>query len=136
MKSKKAWSYIIYFMLSLLLLTGCASAPPETRAGEWMGSTDFGNFTLFVEPDGMAITKIEYSFQSCSKAIISGGATFSGTLARKDGAPIANIENENFTIETQGITTLSFNGKFNNAGTRASGKWVAGACSGKWTSNR
>ena len=123
-------------MLSVLVLSACASAPPETRAGEWKGTTDFGNFTMFVEPDGLSITKIEYSFQSCSKAIISGSATISGTLARKDGAPITNIENGKFTIEVTGLTTISFDGKFNPAGTTLSGKWVAGACSGRWTTTR
>ena len=134
MNHRKALHVVMGLVLMAGYLSGCASAPPETRAGEWKGSTDFGEFTLFVDPSGTAITKIEYSFQSCSKAIISGGVTFSGTLARKDGSPIASIEDGKFTVEVEGSTTISFEGQFNKAGTRASGTWVAGDCSGKWTS--
>ena len=123
-------------VLIALLLFGCASAPPETRAGEWKASADFGEFTFVVDPSGTAITKIEYSFQSCSAAIISGSATFSGTLARQDGSPIASIENGRFTLDVTGIPEMSFQGKFNRTGTRASGSWTAGACSGKWVATR
>jgi len=136
MNNRKALQMIIGLVLVVGFLPGCASAPPETRAGEWEGSADFGKFTLFVDPTGTAITKIEYSFQSCSKAIISGGVTLSGTLARKDGQPVASIDDGKFTLDVKGITTMSFEGKFNKAGTRASGTWVAGACSGNWTSTR
>ena len=136
MIDRKALHMVMGLVLVALFLSGCGSAPPETRAGEWQGSTDFGEFTILLDPTGTSITQIEYSFESCSSAILSGSVRFEGTLVRKDGEPLAAIEDGKFSVEVSGMTTISFEGKFNSAGTRASGTWVAGACEGKWTSNR
>ena len=134
MYSRKASGLLVRLALIALLLSGCGpSAPPETRAGEWKATTDFGEFTFTVDPGGTTITSIEYSFQSCSSAIIAGSVTFSGTLNLEDGLP---IENGKFTLEVGGVTSMEFQGKFSRDGTRASGSWTAGACSGKWTSTR
>ena len=136
MKNSNAIRFIIVLIISVILFSGCTSAPPEIRAGEWKGSTDFGDFTLYVDPGGTEITKIDYSFQSCSSAILSGSVKFSGSLERKDGGPISTIDNGKFEIDAQGVTTIYFKGKFNSAGTSASGKWEAGACSANWTMKR
>jgi hypothetical protein len=134
MNSRKSSRMLVGLALIALLLSGCGpSAPPETRAGEWKATTDFGEFTFTVDPSGTTITSIEYSFQSCSDAIISGSVTFSGTIDLKEGLP---IENGKFTLEVGGISSMEFDGKFSRDGTRASGSWTAGACSGKWTSTR
>jgi hypothetical protein len=134
MNIRKSSRLLVGMALIALLLSGCGpSAPPETRAGEWKATTDFGEFTFTVDPSGTTITSIEYSFQSCSDAIISGSVTFSGTIDLKEGLP---IENGKFTLEVGGISSMEFDGKFSRDGTRASGSWTAGACSGKWTSTR
>jgi hypothetical protein len=134
MNSRKSSRMLVGLALIALLLSGCGpSAPPETRAGEWKATTDFGEFTFTVDPSGTTITSIEYSFQSCSDAIISGSVTFSGTIDLGEGLP---IENGKFTLEVGGVTSMEFDGKFSRDGTRASGSWTAGACSGKWTSTR
>ena len=125
---------LVGLALIALLFSGCGpSAPPETRAGKWEATTDFGEFTFTVDPSGTTITSIEYSFQSCSDAIISGSITFSGTIDLGEGL---SIENSKFTLEVGGVTSMEFDGKFNRDGTRASGSWTAGACSGKWASTR
>ena len=134
MNSRKSSRLLVGLALIVLLLSGCGpSAPPETRAGEWKATTDFGEFTFTVDPSGTTITSIEYSFQSCSDAIISGSITFSGTIDLGEGLP---IENGKFTLEVGGVASMEFDGKFSRDGTRASGSWTAGACSGKWTSTR
>ena len=140
MYSRKASGLLARLALIALLLSGCGpSAPPETRAGDWKATTDFGEFTFTVDPGGTTITSIEYSFQSCSSAIITGSVTFSGTINLEVGAhrdaPLP-IENGKFTLEVGGVTSMEFHGKFSRDGTRASGSWTAGACSGKWTSTR
>ncbi|MGD9119007.1 MAG: hypothetical protein PVJ08_09825 [Dehalococcoidia bacterium] len=122
------------FMLSLALIAvfvfGCGeSAPPETRAGEWNASTDFGEFTLFVDSSGTMITSIEYSYQSCSKSIISGGVTFSNIISFEEGLP---IEDNKFSLEMEGVSSMELKGTFSRDGTSASGSWKAGDCSGKW----
>ena len=124
----------VSLVLVALLSSGCGpGAPPETRAGEWTATTDFGEFTFIVDPSGMTITSIEYSFQSCSDAIISGSITFSGTIDLEDGLP---IEDNKFTLEIGGVSSMEFQGKFSRDGTQASGSWTAGACSGKWNATR
>ena len=134
MNNRTSSRMLVGLALIALLLSGCGpSAPPETRAGEWKATTDFGEFTFTVDPSGTTITSIEYSFQSCSDAIISGSITFSGTLDLEEGLP---IENGKFTLEVGGVASMEFDGKFSRDGTRASGSWTAGACSGKWTSTR
>ena len=134
MNSRKSSRLLVGLALIALLLSGCGpSAPPETRAGEWKATTDFGEFTFTVDPSGTTITSIEYSFQSCSDAIISGSVTFSGTIDLGEGLP---IENGKFTLEVGGVASMEFDGKFSRDGTRASGSWTAGACSGKWASTR
>ena len=134
MNSRKSSRMLVGLALIALLLSGCGpSAPPETRAGEWKATTDFGEFTFTVDPSGTTITSIEYSFQSCSDAIISGSITFSGTIDLGEGL---SIENDKFTLEVGGVASMEFDGKFNRDGTRASGSWTAGACSGKWASTR
>lgn len=134
MNSRKSLGVLVRLVLIVLLLSGCGpSAPPETRAGEWKATTDFGEFTFTVDPSGTTITSIEYSFQSCSAAIISGSVRFSGTINLEEGLP---IENDKFTLEMGGVTSMEFQGKFSRDGTRASGSWTAGACSGKWASTR
>jgi hypothetical protein len=133
MNNRRALHMVIGLILVAWFLSGCASAPPEARAGEWKASADFGEFTFFVDPSGTAINKIEFSYQSCSKAIISGAITNSGSLESKDGGSIANIIDGKFEVQ---LLRDSFKGKFNNANTRASGTWEAGACSGSWTSSR
>ena len=134
MNSRKSSRLLVGLALIALLLSGCGpSAPPETRAGEWKATTDFGEFTFTVDPSGTTITSIEYSFQSCSDAIISGSVTFSGTIDLGEGL---SIENDKFTLEVGGVASMEFDGKFSRDGTRASGSWTAGACSGKWASTR
>jgi hypothetical protein len=134
MNNRTSSRLLVGLALIALLLSGCGpSAPPETRAGEWKATTDFGEFTFTVDPSGTTITSIEYSFQSCSDAIISGSVTFSGTIDLGEGLP---IENGKFTLEVGGVTSMEFDGKFSRDGTRASGSWTAGACSGKWASTR
>ena len=134
MNTRKSSMLLMGLALMALLLSGCGpSAPPETRAGEWEAITDFGEFTFTVDSSGTTITSIEYSFQSCSDAIISGSVTFSGTIDLREGLP---IEDGKFTLEVGGVTSMEFDGKFSRDGTRASGSWTAGACSGKWTSTR
>ncbi|MFZ2096526.1 MAG: hypothetical protein WAV05_07790 [Anaerolineales bacterium] len=133
MSNRRALHMVMGLVLVAWFLSGCASAPPEVRAGEWKASADFGEFTFFVDPSGTAISKIEYSYQSCSKAIISGAVTIEGSLESKDGGPIASIVDGKFEVQT---SQDSFKGKFNNTNTRASGTWEAGACSGSWTSSR
>lgn len=134
MNTRKSSRLLVGLALIALLLSGCGpSAPPETRAGKWEATTDFGEFTFTVDPSGTTITSIEYSFQSCSDAIISGSVTFSGTIDLGEGL---SIENGKFTLEVGGVASMEFDGKFSRDGTRASGSWTAGACSGKWTSTR
>ena len=134
MDSRKWSGLLVSLTLIALLVAGCGpSAPPETRAGKWKATTDFGEFTLTVDPSGTTITSIEYSYQSCSDAIISGSVTFSGTIDLDEGLP---IENDKFTMEIGGIASMEFEGKFSRDGTRASGSWKAGACSGKWTATQ
>lgn len=137
MNGKRVFVYTLSLVLSIFVLSACDSAPPETRAGDWKGTTDFGEFTLVVDPTGMEITEIEYSFESCSSAIISGSVVLAGTLATKDGSPVMIIEdNGSFFIEISGGFSMIFDGKFSRDGTRASGIIEAVACSGDFLINR
>lgn len=137
MNRKSTWVYTLSLVLSIFILSACASAPPETRAGDWKGETDFGDFTIVVNSTGTEITEIEYAFESCSSAIISGSMMFTGTLARKDGGPLLDIEdNGEFFIEISGGASMLFDGKFSKNGTKVSGKVEALGCSGRWTTNR
>ncbi len=131
-KHNKAMLKILFLTMSSLLivfpLIGCGpSAPPETRAGEWKASTDFGEFTLFVDPSGTTITSIEFS-QSCSSKV-----TFSGTINLDEGLP---IENNKFTLELESAPSMKFQGTFSKDGTSASGSWKAGDCSDNWKVTR
>ena len=134
MKITKSLILLASLALILLLSFSCGpSAPPETRAGEWEASTDFGEFTFIVDPTGTKITSLDYGYQSCSSAILSGGVTFSSTINIEGGLP---IEGNKFTLETGGISSMEFKGSFSKDGTSASGSWKAGDCSGKWKVTR
>ena len=134
MKKTKSGVLLVGLTLILLISFSCGpSAPPETRAGEWEASTDFGEFTFIVDPTGTTITSIDYSYQSCSSAILSGGVTFSSTIDLVGGLP---IEGNKFTLEIGGISSMEFKGSFSKDGTSASGSWKAGDCSDNWKANK
>jgi len=134
LSSRKYFWLLTSLALITVLVFGCEeSALPEARAGEWNASTDFGEFTLFVDSSGTTITSINYSYQSCSGAIISGGVEFSGTIDLKGGVP---IEDDEFFIEVEGVLSMEFQGIFSKDGTHASGSWEAGDCFGEWEVTR
>lgn len=43
-------------------LIACRSDSPGVRAGDWEGSTEFGDFTFTITPVGTAIEDVQYSF--------------------------------------------------------------------------
>lgn len=56
MKDCMRYAWAIGLMLNGMLLSACtAEAPPETRAGEWSGATDCGDFTLDVSDSGTSV---------------------------------------------------------------------------------
>jgi len=84
-----------------------------------------------VNADGTGLTVLESGLPLSEE--YEGGVTFSSTIDFEDGLP---IENNKFTLEFEGVYSMEFKGTFSNDGTRASGSWAAGACSGKWKATK
>jgi hypothetical protein len=133
MNGRKSLELLVGLVLIALLLSACGpSAPPETRAGEWKATADFGEFTFTVDPSGTGITKIVLDYESCSSAIVSGGVFISQAVGLEPTLP---IEDSTFTLEMEAVS-VEIQGKFSRDGSRASGSWTAGECSGRWEATK
>nr|MBN1230063.1 hypothetical protein [Anaerolineae bacterium] len=103
--------------------------PEETRAGLWMGATEFGAFTFVVSDDGMTVTDWSASYYA---GITSGSIDPQGELA------IPIDEDNAFSIDFgSGI----FECQFSDDGHSATGLYeisiaLAGEYSEEWTIER
>jgi Tol biopolymer transport system component len=121
-------------LLITFLLPSCNDDfASETWAGEWRATSEFGLFTFLVNDSGDRIFHVEYRFQSCSEAILSGEVEVEGWLSPKEGFP---IENRKFILSTTQPPLLKMEGKFNKDSLQANGHWTAGACEGDWKANK
>jgi len=48
-------------VMLLAFVAACGAADPSVRAGAWAGSTQYGDFTIYITDDGTAVEDIEYS---------------------------------------------------------------------------
>lgn len=104
--------------------------------GEWIASTDFGNFGFTVNAEQTGIVKftVEPSQKPCRLITTPGGVT----LMPEEPSPIVN---NRFNLQT-GVFDIrvSFDGEFEPTRTSASGAWRVtgeGGCSvsGTWTAH-
>ena len=124
-----------FLLLGLLIfLTGCA--PPETRAGPWTASTEYGDFTIYVTQDGTAISKVDYDFEC-------GGFT-TAAYDQPFRVPSETIEGRKLSISVSHsfIMVVSIEGSFNPDGEKLSGtvtfvpQKLGGGCTADFTSSR
>jgi hypothetical protein len=113
------------------LMDGAVGKPAP---GEWLGTADFGEFVIVVDPSSSMIVEITYTFKDWE----CGGATRSGSIGLSGGE--YPIENGGFSISSSiGLSpnteTIVVTGFFSDS-SNASGDWVADMngtiCEGAW----
>lgn len=56
--------FVLVMTILMALTVGCSSNP-SVRAGAWHGSTQYGDFTIHITDEGMAIKDISFSRLQC-----------------------------------------------------------------------
>ncbi len=57
---RSATLFMPVLLILLVLPAGCG-ADPSVRVGAWQGSTQYGDFTLYISEDGTTIKDVSYS---------------------------------------------------------------------------
>jgi hypothetical protein len=110
--------------------TSSSANPSNPKPGKWVGSTDFGSLSFTVNPSGIAIPFVEYTFNNYGcNGVTHSGSIGNGQETGWEGEPIKNGQ---FTFSG---STMTITGTFEASGTSATGTWNYPECStsGTWT---
>jgi Tol biopolymer transport system component len=117
----------------IFLVSSCGeTATPDTWAGEWKATSEFGEFRFLVNDSGAIVYHVDYRFRSCSEAILRGEVEIAGWINPREGF---SIDNREFSFSTQ-TPEMEIEGRFTTDGQLARGHWIAGACEGNWEARK
>ena len=130
--NKTARKGSVIALLIVLLLAGC-SGSPENRAGRWEATSEFGDFAFVIDETGTMMTHMEHDLE-CK----TGTMTDSFDMR---GGPGSDLTDGKISLKRSmaGIPLVEWDGKFNSAGTKASGMlWLFGRenCESKWQATK
>jgi len=121
-------------LILIFFLAGCA--PPESRAGSWHASTEYGDFTVYVNQEGTAVTSMDYDFECGGVTASADSVPFKASSKSIDGRKLT------ISITYSFIKMLNIEGSFSLDGKRLSGtatfmpQEISGGCTADFTSKR
>ncbi len=108
-----------------LLMIGCSSAPPETRAGSWHAQFTEGELGFEVDDRGSALIGKLRLKMSCGPGTIESNVDL--------GSASVPIADRKFDFE---LERWEVRGKFSRDGTRVSGTIKLGKCKSRWNADK
>jgi len=121
-------------VILIIILTACA--PPETRAGSWYASTEYGDFTVHVNQNGTAVTQMDYDFDCGGVTASANSVPFKVPSETIDGRKLS------ISVSYSFIKMISIEGSFSPDGKKLSGtatfmpQEISGGCTADFTSTR
>ena len=121
-------------IILICFLTSCS--PPESIAGAWEASTEYGDFTVYVNEEENAITQIDYEFVCGGVEASAYNQPFSKPSETINGRKLSIYVSYSF------MKMLEIDGSFSSNGKKLSGtvsfmpQEISGGCTADFSVSR